>query len=151
MKIVDSSENSIERDRHLSYHNMTTLVSMPVEKVQKKKVSSLLEKLNPKSNTRLVKYLPNKLAGNSSAVPVPVSTEDKLKRRNKSLAENKGSFPILRMNESQQNLTKRKKKVNDEFPYFTPSKFKQQLLKTRLNLHNPALSQLPTDGLHTAG
>ena len=64
MKIVDSSENSIERDRHLSYHNMTTLVSMPVEKVQKKKVSSLLEKLNPKSNTRLVKYLPNKLAGN---------------------------------------------------------------------------------------
>ena len=61
IRIMDSPETSVERDHQMSYHNMTTLVSMPVEKVQKKKVSSLLERINPKSNTRLIKYLPNKL------------------------------------------------------------------------------------------
>ena len=105
---------------------MVTLASLPGDKKQKQKVSSLLERFNPaKNNLRILKNQQAKL--NNSAVPMPVAADDKQsKRRIKSLAEtNKGSFPVLRMNESQKNLRKRKKKVGDEFPYFTPSKSKQ--------------------------
>ena len=80
---------------------MVTLSSLPGEKKQKQKVSSLLERFNPnKNNLRIIKNQQAKL--NNSAVPVPVATDDKQsKRRIKSLAEtNKGSFPVLRMNDS---------------------------------------------------
>ena len=80
---------------------MVTLSSLPGEKKQKQKVSSLLERFNPnKNNLRIIKNQQAKL--NNSAVPVPVAADDKQsKRRIKSLAEtNKGSFPVLRMNDS---------------------------------------------------